>query len=399
MYDFIVVGKGLMGSAAFRYLTMHSKNSVLIGPDEPEDLSTHDGVFGAHYDQGRLTHLLGKDAVWGVLGDRSLPQYTEIEAKSGVHFYFPVGLIYVEDESIASTYFAEAENAGKQFPTIQLERPSAIERAEAFPYLSFPTTARTVWEKVPAGYINPRKMIEAQTCVGQAQGGDVIREMVVGVEDAGTHLIVTTKSGKQIQGRKLLVSAGSFSNGYGLLPRPVALTYKTEFVIFAEIPPAEQARLKGMPSLIYKLDSPVLVDIYMVPPVPYPDGKVYLKMGANTHKDRPLHTTEEICDWYRSGDSDVMMPAMRSAIEQIFPNIQVSSWYTHRCVPCYTTHRKPYIDTIQPGKIYISAGGNGSSAYCSDGIGQLAAQLVVQDRWTDTELDPAEFAVSFEVAK
>ncbi len=394
MYDYIVVGKGLMGSAAFRYLSAHAPNTLLIGPDEPKELATHDGVFGAHYDQGRLSHLLGKDAVWGVLGERSLQAYAGIEEASGIQFFYPIGGVYVEAPSIATGYFELAKNANDRFESIEVEWLDHQQRKETFPYFNFPEGSRLVWEKMPAGYINPRKMVEAQAAAGQKSGGDVVREMVVDVEDNGDSFTVVSRAGNRYQGRKLLIAAGAFSNGFGLLPKPAAFTYKGEYVILGEIDPAELASIADMPTVIYKLESPYLSDIYMVPPVQYPDGAYYIKMGANTHKDQYPETIEQICDWYRSGDSDAMMPAMKDAITSMIPNLKPLSWRTSRCVICYTAHRKPYIDIVEPDRIYIAAGGNGSSAYCSDAIGKLAAKLTIHNEWRD-DLDVAEFAVSF----
>ena len=69
-----------MGSASFRHCCDLGAKTLLIGPDEPSDPEEHEGVFGAHYDQARLTHLHGKSDVWGELGRRSIEQYRSIEA-------------------------------------------------------------------------------------------------------------------------------------------------------------------------------------------------------------------------------------------------------------------------------------------------------------------------------
>lgn len=52
-FDFVVVGKGMMGAAAARYLALSGARVALVGPDEPADRTTHDGVFASHYDNGR----------------------------------------------------------------------------------------------------------------------------------------------------------------------------------------------------------------------------------------------------------------------------------------------------------------------------------------------------------
>ena len=61
-YKYIVIGKGMIGSAAARHLAERTDGVALIGPDEPRDPANHDGVFADHYDEGGLpgywTHIL-----------------------------------------------------------------------------------------------------------------------------------------------------------------------------------------------------------------------------------------------------------------------------------------------------------------------------------------------------
>ncbi|RUV28396.1 FAD-dependent oxidoreductase, partial [Mesorhizobium sp. M1A.T.Ca.IN.004.03.1.1] len=76
-------------------------------------------------------------------------------------------------------------------------------------------------------------------------------------------------------------AAGAFSNFHALLPRPVDLRVMARTVVFYEIGEREMAVFGDMPSTI------VLGDreedhIYILPPVRYPDGKTYLKLGGDT---------------------------------------------------------------------------------------------------------------------
>ncbi|MEM1281723.1 MAG: FAD-dependent oxidoreductase, partial [Cyanobacteria bacterium P01_H01_bin.152] len=48
-YDYIVVGRGLMGAAAARHLSSWGHRVALIGPDEPPNRKTHPGIFASHY--------------------------------------------------------------------------------------------------------------------------------------------------------------------------------------------------------------------------------------------------------------------------------------------------------------------------------------------------------------
>ena len=40
-------------------------------------------IFGSHYDEGRITRELDEDYVWGLLAQRSIQNYRNIEKESG----------------------------------------------------------------------------------------------------------------------------------------------------------------------------------------------------------------------------------------------------------------------------------------------------------------------------
>ena len=49
-YDIAVIGIGMIGSAALRYLSAAGFNCIGIGPGEPDEWSAHAGAFSSHYD-------------------------------------------------------------------------------------------------------------------------------------------------------------------------------------------------------------------------------------------------------------------------------------------------------------------------------------------------------------
>ncbi len=59
-----VIGRGLWGAAATRHLAMAGADVTLIGPSEPDDKHAHTGVFGSHYDEGRITRKNALDEYW-----------------------------------------------------------------------------------------------------------------------------------------------------------------------------------------------------------------------------------------------------------------------------------------------------------------------------------------------
>ena len=83
-YKYIVIGKGMIGSAAARHLAERTDGVALIGPDEPRDPANHDGVFADHYDEGRITRILDPHLVWAKLARESIRRYRDMESRSGL---------------------------------------------------------------------------------------------------------------------------------------------------------------------------------------------------------------------------------------------------------------------------------------------------------------------------
>ena len=401
MFDCIVVGKGLLGAAATRYLSQHLPNVAVIGPDEPRDPTHHTGIYGAHYDETRLLHRLNADLVWVELTLRSLAAFVEIERESGLHFYQPSNSLYVANPTLGAPVFDVVEAIAARFdlPVEWLDRAG---QQALWPYLHFPAECRILHERPPSGILNPRRLIQAQLHLAELHNATIIPDIVTAVEEKPDHMVVTTQNGTQYQARKVVLASGAFSNSFNLTPQKMTLRLKTEFILMAQVSPGETHRLGSMPTIIYDIDSPTINDIYLLPPVRYPDGHTYLKLGANTSADRAVETLEEICDWYRQGNSEVMLPALREALTSILPDVQVEHWRTTRCVITYTPHHHPYIDRLIPGKLYTAIGGNGQAAQASDAIGRLAAELTLHDRWSDPlaattfQLCPANIPFSIE---
>ena len=82
IFDCIVIGKGLIGSAAARYLSQSQNNVMVVGPDEYSDVNEAI-VFSSHYDQGRVQRIIGTDPVWTLLNLQSSGQYDFLEKESG----------------------------------------------------------------------------------------------------------------------------------------------------------------------------------------------------------------------------------------------------------------------------------------------------------------------------
>jgi sarcosine oxidase len=394
MYDFLVVGKGLMGAAATRYLSAASRNVAVIGPDEPVNHDTHTGIYGAHYDQARIiSQIIKREAIWATFSHTTLSQMPLLEAALGEPIYKAVGCLSVTPERPAAELLAQADAHAALYGASYelLDQPA---QQAALPFLRFPVHCSILWEKAPAGYLNPRKLLAGELAAAQQNGATLIREIAATVTDKGDHVEVRTQEGGVYQAQRVLIATGAFTNCFDLFPQPLALRLKAEYVVMGEVPVSEVERLRDLPTLSYQIESDHLADLYMFPPVLYPNGKYYVKMGANTTADRYVETLEEINAWYRTGNSDVMLEIMRDTVCDMLPGLQAVNWRTNRCVITRTVHAKPYIDIVTPGRLYAAIGGNGTSAQAADGIGKVAAAMVIHNQW-HSDLDANEFRLVY----
>ena len=60
IYDLIVIGRGLVGSAAAKYAAeAHNASVVAVGPDEASQAQLH--TYGCHADEARICRRLDPD--------------------------------------------------------------------------------------------------------------------------------------------------------------------------------------------------------------------------------------------------------------------------------------------------------------------------------------------------
>lgn len=381
-FDTIVVGNGLFGSAAARHLSQLGERVALMGPDEPPDQSRHQGVFSSHYDQGRLTRFQDRNPSWAAITRRAVENYASLEALSGVGFHYPVGAVIVGDPS------RDAEGSGDD-PLTRVREDGIVHDyyepgdgawRTRFPDLDFPDSHYLIHEPAPAGFINPRRLIRVQNVVAVAHGATIIREAVTGVRSSRDGVIAKTHTNTTVTARKALVAAGAFTNFNDLLPVQLPLEIKTEVVVLGRVDGSTAKRLSDAPTVKYAIDDPVLEGIYVVPPLRYPDGNHYVKLGANTTADIYPTSLAEIQDWFRRGDSDVCLPSFERALGAMWPGTEFQTVETKRCILCRTADSRPIIDRVGDS-VFVATAGNGGGAKGSDAWGELAAGLVHDGRW------------------
>lgn len=378
MYDYIVIGKGLISSAAARYLSKESSNVALIGPNEPDDWQNHDGVFASHYDQGRITRILDADLdTWGTLAKRSIEVYGELEQKSNIKFHYPVGCLNI-GYSGEATRSAKTTAVGNALDAT-FESFNGVEAQNRLPFLQFPDDHQILLENAPAGYVNPRSLVAAQIAVAKQNGLEHVNDVVENIDVKNNKVTVHTKSGTSYQANRVLVAAGAYSefllkDSFGTA---LELILKPRTIFLGRLSKEESARLSKMPSIIFYegLEVDELDGIYALPPIVYPDGHTYLKIGGRLRELVSPNDQETLNDWFKTGGSEREAELLEEALYAMLPNLKLEDSFSRPCVVTASQDDKPIVKEIVANKVYVATAGNGSAAKSSDAIGKLAADL------------------------
>lgn len=398
MYDIIVIGKGLIGSAAIRHLAKSYPDLkvAIIGPDEPPNKKSHTGVFASHYDQGRITRILDKTNIWANMAAQSISRYAKIAAESGIQFHHPVGCLRIADEA---GHIQAVDEQGKRYQA-QYQTLSPEQCAEQFPYFSIDGSYTAFVETGQAGYVNPRDLVRSQVVAAEKHGATIIRETVTSFSEKTDFVEISTETGNTYQTKKILISAGGFTNL--IMPKKLAFKLRAHNILLGELPQEEIVRLADMPTLITQCQNANNPAIYLLPPVKYPDGKTYIKLGGSFREgEHPLaeefiETREELTSWFQSDGREDIADYLREVLHCYIPNLKVLNYHSSPCLITLTAHENPYIDTLIPERVYLCTGGNGGAAKSSDEIGRLGAILAAENKW-DSMLDKDDFRVVYQM--
>ena len=138
---------------------------------------------------------------------------------------------------------------------------------------------------------------------------------------------------------------------------------------------------------------------YILPPISYPDGETYLKLGGATNIPNPtvaehngaevpvmpgkmiLRSLDELTEWYKgTGDPATTAAQLKMAVA-VLPSLErvlqdPSTVVVDTCATTHTPTKQLYLGEVLPG-LSVATGGNGYAAKSSDEIGRLASTVVL----------------------
>ncbi|MEO0913130.1 MAG: FAD-dependent oxidoreductase [Pseudomonadota bacterium] len=356
----VVIGRGLIGSAAAKYLAAAGNPVTLIGPPEGH-------TPGSHWDEGRITRRNATDPFWSDVSSASIARYAEIEAASGITFFSETGAMMAGPKD--STFFHNTLATRDRIADAG-DHLTRADLATRFPFFAFGDTIEAVYEPQGAGHISPRKLVEAQTKLAAAAGARLVPEPALSLSAGKGEVTITTPSGN-VTADQVLVAVGGLTGH--LLPETPPLSVYARTVAFFEVSSGEVERLTTMPSLVYRDEAGA--DPYILPPIRYPDGKIYLKIGGDP-VDKPLSTAEEIHAWYRTQGSAEIRDHLEASIRRLMPTLAIRSTHSAACMTTFSQTGYPIITRLTD-RITVATAGNGAGAKCSDELGRLGAAALL----------------------
>ncbi|MEX0172848.1 NAD(P)/FAD-dependent oxidoreductase [Streptomyces sp. LMG1-1-1.1] len=396
--EVVVIGAGMFGAAAAKYLSRAGADTIVIGPVEPAYGTTARlPEYGAHHDESRIARCLGWDRFWGTVDARSTARYRGIEAESGIDFFHECGSLALAATSLAG-HTDHMISAGRDDGVV-VERLSDVETRQEFPCLCPPPMAggvEALLERKNAGHINPRRLVRAQLELATAAGARLLRGTVASVRRDGLWRV--SGDGFSVGAEKVLVAAGALINHNDALPPGLRLDLQvfTEPNLLFEVDGTQRERLRELPTVV-TIDPTDSGDdnmsAYLLPPIQYPDGKWYLRIGpAMQPLVKELRTASEMLAWctrqrIMPEQSDFLLRMART----LLPGLKPVSVREACCVVDKTPSRYPYIGHLGADGLSVVVGGNGHGARGSDEIGRLASTAVLGGTW-DFPLPQGSFA-------
>ena len=361
-HQVVVVGRGLIGSAAARHLADAGHDVALIGPVEPLGYEAQ-GPFASHFDQGRVTRISASSEPWGSWAKASIDRYGEIAERSGIDFYDPVGLVVLGSGAGAMAAAGAALGA-------DVELLSADQLFARSGIAAVVDGHEILWEGPPAGLINPRQLVVAQVSCATQSGATVLDDTVEQVGLGQRPIELQLRSGAVVTADRVLFCTGAY--GASVAGIELAMQRRLRTIVLAELeagPP--------LPTLI--IDDPphpALDEAYWVPPVLWPNGKYLIKIGGDSLPMQVGDDHDAIDDWFRSGASVVEADALFELLTALLPERSITR-HSHRpCVVAYPVEGVPHIASVADG-VAVAFGGCGAAAKSSDEIGRLGAEQVL----------------------
>ncbi len=388
--DFVVVGRGMIGSAAAWMLAKTGAKVSLVGEPEPQDYDNHSGVFASHYDQARITRTLDPDLIWSELASRAQAAYAELERAGELSFFGQCGYLSAGSAEGEEAFLRDSLSTGTSMG-LDFDQLTQRELKHRWDMLNWANDDIGLYQS-SGGWINPRLQVQAAVNASRGLDVEMVEKCVGTLNQYRQGVEVVCTDGERIQADMVLLATGASTHALPLLKSPLTLRTYGRTLTLAEPDSKSLAAMSELPAIIYDPSSSLDDAFYLLPALEYPDGRYWLKMGlegAMVTSDPDVQSLSALKTWFCQSGSPLQFAHCQQLMKNFLPFLSVNQWRSLSCVTTYTSTGYPYIGKVAD-RLAVSIGGCGVAAKSSLAIGEVAANVCLHNKWVD-DLDESLF--------
>ncbi|HEY7839931.1 MAG TPA: N-methyl-L-tryptophan oxidase [Gammaproteobacteria bacterium] len=368
-YTAIVLGVGGIGAGALYWLSRRVGGEVLgieqfgLGHDR-----------GSSQDHSRIIRYSYHRPFYVELAKRAYRCWDAVEKETGEQLVHRVGGLdlFPENGAIpAQDYTSSLDACG-----IGYERLEADEIRRRWPAFTIPDSVRGLFQ-ADGGLVAAAKANAAHVRAARAAGAEVLENTAVTGVRVERGEVVVTIAGKTLRCRRLIVTAGAWSNpALRHLGLNVPITVTREQVIYFSAPDLERFAPGRHPIWIW-MDEP---SFYGFPVFGLPAVKVAQDVGG-------YETTADT----RNFDPDpANLARVRGWCERYMPSALGPELLIKTCLYAMPPDREFVVDVLPEHPEVVVAIGGGHGFKFASALGQVLSELALDGR---TEADLSAFAI------
>ena len=185
---------------------------------------------------------------------------------------------------------------------------------------------------------------------------------------------------------KIILATGAFANHLGIIPKRISIQIAEHTVVLGEISDQTANILSDMPAIIYHKTEEIQGAIYIMPPIKYPDGRFWIKIGQSRGHIM-TNPEKNLVPWFQGNGDKEIAQWLKSELSTILPKIKLISTHSESCVTTKSKSGYQFIDNFNNSGIYSCLVGDGQAAKSADEIGRIAAHKIlyglVPDEYAD----------------
>ena len=199
MYDAIVIGAGVMGSATAYNLAKAGASTLVL------EQFSRGHTFGSSHGDNRIIRLIYEKAILYRIDEaHAYAEWREVEKESGKDLLFTTGSVIIGPEG--HDYLHDMR-VSLNAASVESEWWDQRQLADRFPQFRIGDDVEVLWQK-DTGFLYASGCVLTYLQLAEAHGAEVREDTpVTEINWQGTHPEVIT-NGERFQGKKVIVTAG-----------------------------------------------------------------------------------------------------------------------------------------------------------------------------------------------